>query len=181
MEVSVENNNLTRGLIDLDVDNKHGDYSPKTILIRIHRMQWLLQFGIPAIGYLVSPAVRKSESGDWIELGPLENYPIGSPTPFNYTRSTINGWEKTVNGYGVFVVRPDESQVRVFSNICTHLSCLVSWHDDLQHYVSPCHDGHFDKLGIVLSGPPPRPLDEFTTKVEAGNLYIQHPPYKRTG
>ncbi len=137
--------------------------------------------GIPAIGYLVSPATRKAENDTWIALGPLENYPTGVPTPFNFTRSTINGWEKTINSYGVFVVRQDDSQVRVFSNICTHLSCRVSWHTDLQHYVSPCHDGHFDIVGTVLSGPPPRPLDEFQTKIEASNLYILFPPYRRTG
>jgi len=138
-------------------------------------------FGIPAIGYLISPAARKPGADAWVTLGPLENYPTGIPIPFTFTRSTINGWEKTVNSYGVFVVRQDESQVRVFSNICTHLSCRVSWHPDLQHYVSPCHDGHFDIVGTVLSGPPPRPLDEFTTKVEAGNLLILYPPFKRPG
>lgn len=137
--------------------------------------------GIPAIGYLVSPATRKAESDAWIALGPLENYPIGVPTPFNFTRSTINGWEKTVNSYGVYIIRQDESQVRVFSNICTHLSCRVTWYNDLQHYVSPCHDGHFDIVGMVLSGPPPRPLDEFETKIEASNLYILFPPYRRMG
>lgn len=137
--------------------------------------------GIPAIGYLISPAARKAESEAWIALGPLDNYPIGIPIPFNFTRTTLNGWEKTVNGYGVFVVRQDESQVRVFSNICTHLGCRVSWHTDLQHYVSPCHDGHFDILGAVISGPPPRPLDEFTAKIEANNVYILYPPYKRNG
>lgn len=137
--------------------------------------------GIPAIGYLISPATRKPERDAWIALGPLDNYPTGIPIPFNFTRSTINGWEKTVNSYGVFLVREDESRVRVFSNICTHLSCRVSWHDDLQHYVSPCHDGHFNIVGAVISGPPPRPLDEFTTKIEANNLYILYPPYQRNG
>lgn len=137
--------------------------------------------GIPAIGYLISPAARRQEDDAWIALGPLDNYPIGIPVPFNFSLSTINGWEKTVNSYGVFVVRQDESKVRVFSNVCTHLSCRVSWHPDLQHYVSPCHDGHFDMLGAVFSGPPPRPLDEFTTKIEANNLYILYPPYQRNG
>ncbi|MBI3170732.1 MAG: hypothetical protein HYZ22_19800 [Chloroflexi bacterium] len=46
---------------------------------------------------------------------------------------------------------------------------------------SPCHDGHFDAVGNVLSGPPPRPLDEFVTKIENGNLYVSLPPIKRKG
>lgn len=136
--------------------------------------------GLPAIGYIIGPAFRPKENEIWVPLGPLKDYPIGVPKPFNFTRSQINGWERTVNSYGVFVIRNDESQVLVLSNICTHLGCRVSWHTDLQHYVSPCHNGHFDIVGSVVSGPPPRPLDEFTTKIENGNLYIQYPPFKRS-
>ena len=110
----------------------------------------------------------------------MSDSPIGTPALFNFTRTQVNGWEKTVNSYGVFVIRIDETRVQVLSNICTHLSCRVTWHPDIQHYVSPCHDGHFDRIGNVLSGPPPRPLDEYTTKIEDGNLYILLPPYKRS-
>jgi len=139
-----------------------------------------LAIGLPAINYLIAPGLRAKQDSAWIPLGQLIDYPIGVPKPFNFTRSQVNGWEKTVSSYGVLVVRQNETQVRVFSNICTHLSCRVSWHADLQHYVSPCHDGHFDILGNVVSGPPPRPLDEFITKIEDGNLSIQFPPYKRS-
>lgn len=135
--------------------------------------------GFPAVGYLLSPAMHKFEKSEWIPLGKLENYPLGIPTRFNFTRTTINGWEKTVNSYGVFVLRQTDQQVRVFSNICTHLGCRVSWHPDLQHYVSPCHNGHFDIVGNVVSGPPPRPLDEFEIKVENGNLHLRYPPFRR--
>ena len=136
--------------------------------------------GLPAIGYFISPALRVKQSEYWVPLGPLENYPIGTPKPFSFTHSQVNGWEKTINSYGVFIVRKDETQVMVLSNICTHLACRVSWHPELQHYVSPCHNGHFDMVGNVISGPPPRPLDEFITKTEDGNLYIQYPPYQRS-
>ncbi len=128
--------------------------------------------GLPGIGFLVSPALRGQKSDAWIPLGPLANYPIGTPAKFSFTRSTVNGWEKTVLSYGVFVVRKDEQQVKVLSNICTHLGCRISWHPDLQEYVSPCHDGHFDIDGNVTKGPPPRPLDQFEVKVENGNLFI---------
>ena len=128
--------------------------------------------GLPGRAYLISPAMRTQKAEAWIPLGPLENYPIGKPAPFNFTRSTVNGWEKTVLSYGVFVLRKDESQVKVLSNICTHLGCRVSWHPHIQEYVSPCHDGHFDIDGNVTKGPPPRPLDQYETKVENGNLFI---------
>ncbi len=136
--------------------------------------------GIPAIDYLVGPALQKDDASAWVDLGELAKYPLNLPTLFQFTRTRVNGWERTSMSYGVFVVRRSETEVRVFSNICTHLGCHVNWHPDLQHYVSPCHDGHFDVLGKNISGPPPRPLDEFRTLVEAGRLLIQLPPLHRS-
>jgi len=130
--------------------------------------------GLPAIGYLISPATKTQESDAWIELGPLESYPIGTPTLFNFTRSKINGWEKTVNSYGIYILRRSEAEddLLVLSNVCTHLSCRVTWKEDQQEYACPCHDAQFDIDGDVTYGPPPRPLDRYETKVEEGNLYI---------
>jgi menaquinol-cytochrome c reductase iron-sulfur subunit len=128
--------------------------------------------GLPAIGYLVSPALKARKADAWIPLGPLENYPVGVPTPFSFTRTVVNGWEKTVNSFGVFVVRKDSGDITAFSNVCTHLSCHVAWKPDLKEYVCPCHDGHFDAQGNVVSGPPPTPLTTYETKVEEGNLSI---------
>jgi menaquinol-cytochrome c reductase iron-sulfur subunit len=136
--------------------------------------------GIPSIAYLLSPGIQTQEASDTIDLGPLENYPIGVPTRFDFTQTKVNGWERTAVNYGLFVVRKSETEVRVFSDICTHLGCRVNWHSDIQHYISPCHDGHFDIMGKNVSGPPPRPLDEFNTRIENGNLFVTLPPFKRT-
>jgi menaquinol-cytochrome c reductase iron-sulfur subunit len=136
--------------------------------------------GIPAIGTLISPALREQANEGWIPLGPLKKIPVGTPTFFSFIRRQVNGWENTATSYGVFAVRKDETNVVVLSNICTHLGCHISWHPDIQEYVSPCHDGHFDIYGKVTFGPPPRPLDEYQTKVEDGNLSILFPPYRRS-
>jgi menaquinol-cytochrome c reductase iron-sulfur subunit len=135
---------------------------------------------LPVIGFLLSPALRNLEEDAWVRLGPLEEFPVGVPTPFQFTRSTVNGWEKTVTSHSVFAIRKDGGQIMVLSNVCTHLGCLVSWHPDLQEYISPCHNGHFDMVGNVTFGPPPRPLDEYQTRTEEGILYILFPPYKRS-
>lgn len=138
--------------------------------------------GIPSVAYLLSPATQaQMEEDALIPLGQLENYPIGIPTRFEFTRTKVNGWERTATNYGLYVVRRNESEVRVFSDICTHLGCRVTWHPDQGHYISPCHDGHFDVLGNVVSGPPPRPLDEFVTKIDNGNLLATLPPFRRNG
>ena len=139
-----------------------------------------ITIGLPTIAFLLSPALRKVEDDSIIDLGPLEKYPLGIPTRFEFTRTKVNGWERTATNYGLYVVRKNDGEVRVFSDICTHLGCRVTWHPDQEHYISPCHNGHFDLLGKVVSGPPPRPLDEFVTKVENGNLFVQLPAFKRT-
>jgi Rieske Fe-S protein len=135
--------------------------------------------GFPSVAYLLSPAMQSREENVIIGLGPLEHYPIGIPTRFDLTRTSVNGWERTATNYGLYVVRRSEDEARVFSDICTHLGCRVSWHPDQKHYISPCHNGHFDILGNVVSGPPPRPLDEFVTQIEEGNLFVRLPPFRR--
>jgi menaquinol-cytochrome c reductase iron-sulfur subunit len=134
----------------------------------------------PAVAFLLSPAFDADEEGAWMDLGPLAEYPLGLPTLIEFARTRVHGWERTAIPYGVFVVRLDERSVRVFSNVCTHLGCRVNWRPTLQHYISPCHDGHFDLLGKNVSGPPPRPLDEFQTRVEESRVYIQLPAFRRT-
>jgi menaquinol-cytochrome c reductase iron-sulfur subunit len=136
--------------------------------------------GVPVIGYLLAPALRKEESSDVISLGLREDYLIGVPTPFRITQTRVNGWERTAKGIGMYVVRKEDGSVRVFSDICTHLGCLVTWQPENQDYLSPCHDGHFDINGFVIKGPPPRPLDEFETKIEDGILYAIYPPFQRS-
>jgi menaquinol-cytochrome c reductase iron-sulfur subunit len=128
--------------------------------------------GIPVIGYLISPAMSAQKSDAWIPLGSLANYPAGVPTPFSFTRTKVNGWEKTVNSLSVFVLRGEGDDVKVMSSVCTHLSCRVTWHKESDEYICPCHDAHFSRDGNVLSGPPPRPLSTFETKIESGNLFI---------
>jgi Rieske Fe-S protein len=138
--------------------------------------------GLPSVAYLLSPAWQAgAEEEAVIPVGALDKFPIGVPTRFDFTRTKVNGWERTAINYRLYIVRTSESDVRVFSDICTHLGCRVTWHTDQEHYISPCHNGHFDRLGNVVSGPPPRPLDEFTTKIENGNLFVKLPPFKRNG
>ncbi len=83
--------------------------------------------GLPMIQYFISPALNKSTSDDWISLGPLENYPLDIPTPFSFNLTRVNGWERSSQSYGAFVLRQSGNDVIVFSDVCTHLSCRVSW------------------------------------------------------
>ena len=129
-----------------------------------------LLVGIPAIAYLFDPATKVKTKEDWISVGPIENYETGKPTLFTFTQTTQNGWERTVNSYGVYITKKDTTSATVFSNKCTHLACRVTWLPESQEYLCPCHDGIFNAAGEVTAGPPPSPLIEYPSKVEDGNL-----------
>lgn len=132
--------------------------------------------GIPIIGYVIDPALKSQESDEWISLGPLENYPIDTPTLFSFTQTKVNGWERTTISYGAYVLKKTESDVKVLSSRCTHLSCRVTWEEAEREYKCPCHDARFDINGEVLYGPPPHPLDIYETKIEDGVLFINPIP-----
>jgi len=130
--------------------------------------------GLPAIGYLLSPALEKSKgsSDNWVPLGLLEEIPVDEPTLFTFTQTRQVGWERTAQSFGVYVVRKSGGELEVFSNVCTHLSCRVSWKEDRDSYVCPCHDGFFAKDGSIISGPQPRPLDMYEHKIEEGTILV---------
>jgi len=131
--------------------------------------------GLPAIDFLIDPALKSTKADAWIPLGTFESFAIGKPTLVSFTRSKENGWEKTVTSYGVFVLRKSDTEALVLSNKCTHLGCQVNWKAERNEYVCPCHDAQFDINGKVLGGPPPRPLNGYSgdqLKVENGMLYL---------
>lgn len=119
--------------------------------------------GVPTIAYLIDPALRESAKEAWIPVGKLLDMPIGTPTPFSFTRVQVNGWERTATSHGGFVIRrsEDPNDLLILNSICTHLACTVNWSESDQVYLCPCHDAKFGREGEVLDGPPPHPLYRF--------------------
>lgn len=135
--------------------------------------------GIPAIVYIIGPAMKSDESQNRIRLGSLSKVEIGSPALFKPKVKRQNGWIVDEEELGVFILTEDGQNYIAMSNICTHLGCRVRWIKEKEQFLSPCHNGVFDKFGYVVSGPPPRPLDVFQTKVEDGEIFIQVPVNQR--
>jgi Rieske Fe-S protein len=128
--------------------------------------------GIPAIAYLVGPALRRSQSQDWIPLGPVNKVEPGTPALFKATIERQTGWISDTDEVSVYVLTEDGRDFVAMSNICTHLACRVRWIEDRQQFFCPCHNGVFDRDGQVVAVPPPRPLDRYETKIEDGRLFI---------
>jgi len=72
------------------------------------------------------------------------------------------------------LIRLEENKWRAFEQKCTHLSCAVRYRDDLKKIECPCHKGYFDAdTGVVLQGPPPRPLPQLEVVIEEGKVYVK--------
>lgn len=127
---------------------------------------------LPAIGFIVGPALKQA-ADTWIRLGPVNKVEPDNPTLFKTTIDTQTGWINTQEEVSAYVLTENGQDFVVMSNICTHLGCRVRWIAEQQGFYCPCHNGVFAKDGTVVSGPPPRPLDRFETKVEAGVLFIK--------
>ena len=131
-----------------------------------------LALGIPAIGYIVGPALKKQEE-DWLELGATSKVELGVPTLFKKKITKQIGWTTTENEFAVYILTYDGHDYTALSNICTHLGCRVRWIGDDDKFICPCHNAAFDKNGEILFGPPPRPLDKFEVKIENDQVYVK--------
>ncbi len=128
--------------------------------------------GLPAIPYIMGPALQK-ESDSWIQLGSISKVETNIPTLFKKTIETQTGWINTEEEISVYVLTSNGQDYVVMSNVCTHLACRVRWIPEKDSFFCPCHNGVFAKDGAVVSGPPPRPLDRFESKVEDGVIFIK--------
>ena len=72
----------------------------------------------------------------------------------------------------VLLVRLNETDWRAFSAVCTHLNCTVQYQETSHQIWCACHNALYDLNGRVVSGPPPRPLDEFTVHIRGEEVVI---------
>ena len=127
---------------------------------------------IPAIAYLVGPAIKKAQEQVWIRLGSVLKVEIGVPTLFKVKVQQRTGWIVNEEEISVYVLTEDGRNYIAMSNICTHHGCRVRWISEQNGFFGPCHNAIFDHEGEVVSGPPPEPLERYEVKIEDNQLYI---------
>ena len=130
---------------------------------------WRSKVPVRLLSTSVTPTLR---SDSWTTVGKLADFAIGVPQYVKVERHVVDGWVQESAPVGVYVVRQSETEAVVFDPHCTHLGCPVAWSDGAGSFVCPCHGGSFGLEGQVKSGPPPRPMVRYESKVEDGYLLI---------
>jgi cytochrome b6-f complex iron-sulfur subunit len=119
-----------------------------------------------AVGF-VSTAAAIAYPVAWYLVPPASGEPeTASAVAAKASELTTNSGKvfKFGNRPGI-VVRTADGEIRAFSAVCTHLDCTVQFKGDTSQLWCACHNGTYDLGGNVVSGPPPRALEQFTVNV----------------
>ena len=127
--------------------------------------------GVPALAYLLVPS-RRAEDTTWSEAGDLNALPVGEPAEVVIYRKRIDSWKITMERTTAWIVRKDGEHALAFAPHCTHLGCGYHWDAGKAKFACPCHQSFFSLEGDVLSGPAPRPLDRFETRLVGSRLWL---------
>jgi len=131
-----------------------------------------LLLGIPFLVALIAPTYRRSQS-PYVRVGEVTSLPKEQPINLRFQIQGMDAFLRQTVMREVWVVRHSDTDVTVFSPICTHLGCHYDWLALANEFVCPCHDSYFSITGHVLAGPAPRPLDTFPYRIENGVLYVK--------
>lgn len=73
----------------------------------------------------------------------------------------------------IIVFDDEKASVRALNAVCTHEGCLVQYLPDQDIIWCACHNGRYDIDGRVISGPPPKPLDQYAVQVDnSGDITV---------
>jgi cytochrome b6-f complex iron-sulfur subunit len=120
---------------------------------------WAAGVAVPAAVFLW-PAGSAGPGERYLDLDVADMQP-------NSGRVVLDG------GKPILVVRKADGEFIALSAVCTHLGCLVHWSPAERHILCPCHAAVFSADGDVVSGPPPRALAVYPTRMVAERLRIQ--------
>ena len=72
---------------------------------------------------------------------------------------------------GIIVVT-GAGELRAMAASCTHLDCTVQHRPDLGIIWCACHNGRYDLDGNNISGPPPRPLEQYVVNEIGEDIFV---------
>lgn len=113
----------------------------------------------PIIRFMVPPKVVESETSS-VVAAKVSEVKLNEGRIFRFGSKP-----------GILVKTPS-GEYRAFSAICTHLDCTVQYRPDEKLIWCACHNGRYDLAGRNISGPPPRPLEEFKVNVRGDEIVV---------
>jgi len=113
----------------------------------------------PVVSYLKPPKVAEANV-QTVRAGTAVEFPPNTGQIVKFGRKPV------------ILIRTESGDFRAFSATCTHLDCIVQYRSDLGQIQCACHNGLYDLAGRNVSGPPPRPLEEFAVNVVNDEIMV---------
>lgn len=119
----------------------------------------VVSFFYPVLKYLVPPAVPDLGEDEIVagKVGDLK--PNGSKVFRFGSRPAL-------------LLLTAEGEYHAVSAVCTHLGCTVQYRSDMSEIWCACHNGTYGLDGRNISGPPPRPLENFQVHVRGSEIVV---------
>jgi Rieske Fe-S protein len=115
------------------------------------------------------PYAPSGVTTEWLDVAPVAQLQGDKPQIRTIAVERQSGWTVAREEHYVYV-RPNKE---VLSSACPHENCDVTWRDDLNRFLCPCHDSTFAADGARLTGPARRGLDPLPSRVQNGVLQVQ--------
>lgn len=120
---------------------------------------WLGSVIYPVASYLRPPADAGGNVAS-VKWGPEADFQPGTSAIVKFGRKPV------------ILIRLDDGEFRAFAGTCTHLDCTVQFRDEQRDIWCACHNGVYDLRGHNVSGPPPRPLDQYAVNIVEGDIVV---------
>jgi Rieske Fe-S protein len=119
----------------------------------------VLSFLYPAVKFMNPPTVPEASTNE-VSAGKVQDLKPNSGKIVKF------------GSRPALLIRVNDTEWRAYSAICTHLNCTVQFQDSTRQIWCACHNGFYDLNGKVLSGPPPRPLEEYAVHIRGEDVVI---------
>ena len=120
---------------------------------------WIGSVLYPLISFLKPPRVAEANVNS-VKAGLVADFPNNSSQIIKFGRKPV------------ILIRTENGTFRAFAATCTHLDCIVQYRSDLKQIWCACHNGLYDSRGRNVSGPPPRPLEEFAVNIVQDEIMV---------
>ncbi|NTV85094.1 MAG: Rieske (2Fe-2S) protein [Bacteroidales bacterium] len=132
------------------------------ILIGGGLLGWIGSVLYPILSYLNPPEIPEANVNS-IKAGPVSDFPLNEGKILKFGKKPV------------ILIQMNAGEFKAFIATCTHLDCIVQYRQDTKQIWCACHNGIYDTNGRNLSGPPPRPLDEYKVNIVNNEIIIINP------
>lgn len=128
-------------------------------LLSIGGIGFVVSAVYPIIEYLIPPKRNESNISS-LKAGKIDEFEKNSYKILKYGRKPV------------ILIRDENATFHALAATCTHLDCIVSYSSNKKIVLCACHNGVYDLKGRNVSGPPPKPLEEFKVTIKDQEVII---------